>query len=264
MKDRLSALAGALLFFLCFGAVGAAASWVIGATVYDWHRAQQWVRVKADVQKAAGDLSYTYAWQGKPYVGSRVGTFVIGGSSEVDDFEARIDDRIRQATEAGKPITVWVNPDNPSESMLDRELRWKLLVIFVPFALGFGGVGLVVGSMMMWNALGLPTVKLKANVQQFFTTGGFALLWNGIVWPIALVLGPGAYEEGEWIPIAIVGLFCLLGLLMAWSVVVLFFKVLLGGNPFETRTGGQAPRNPGPQNSLGSDPKVSRSGKVLS
>ena len=82
------------------------------------------------------------------------------------------------ATEAGKPITVWVNPDNPSESMLDRELRWKLLVIFVPFALGFGGVGLVVGSMMMWNALGLPTVKLKANVQQFFTTGGFALLYS--------------------------------------------------------------------------------------
>ena len=279
MKERLSAFGTALLFIICFGGVGAVASWVIGATVYDGYRAQDWVRVRADVSKAKGDVSYTYMWEGKPYTGSRIGTFVIGGSSQVDDWEARIDDKIRAATESGKQVTVWVNPLNPAESMLDREIRWKLLAIFVPFALGFGGVGLVVGGMMIWNALGLPTVKLKPLPKQLITTGGFALLWNGILWPIALVVGPGAWEEGEWFPIGILGFFCLLGLLMVWSVVVLFFKVLFGGNPFVTQGGAQTPNQSkfrGQTPKSGSDPKsdvqvdpktgerISRSGKVLS
>ena len=78
---------------------------------------------------------------GKPYTGSRLGMSKVGGSDNIDDWHHEVNARLEDARAAGKPVTVWVNPDNPAESVLDREMRWGELLFLVPFSLAFGGVG---------------------------------------------------------------------------------------------------------------------------
>ena len=52
--------------------------------------------------------------------------------------------------ESGEPIEIYVNPDEPSQSIVDREIRWGQLGLLLIFPLAFGGAGLaiVAGSVL--------------------------------------------------------------------------------------------------------------------
>ncbi|NJD87203.1 MAG: DUF3592 domain-containing protein, partial [Betaproteobacteria bacterium] len=152
---KLGSALACLLFAVPFGGVGVFATWAIGSTVHEAWRARDWVRVKATVLEA--DLrssggsdggttyqalgSYRYDFAGKQFTGSRLGISQVGGSDNIDDWHHEVSARLADARSAGKPVTVWVNPDNPVESVLDRELRWGEILFLVPFSLAFGGVG---------------------------------------------------------------------------------------------------------------------------
>jgi hypothetical protein len=245
MKDKLGAAAACLLFAVCFGAVGVFASWAVGVTVYDGMRAKDWVRVKADVRSwSNNDIDYTYTIGGREYRGSRLGAMPFGGSSDVDSWDGDIHDYLSTAISEKKPISVFVNPDNPAESMVDRTIRWKLLVFFLPFALGFGGVG--VGAMwMMFRTLvpatSSPTLPQgggrKANAQG----GGSGLLglwvftffWNVIAFPIAILFVPQIIESGEWVGLFVL-LFPMIGTLMLWGAVAGTWRYLRTGDMMPT------------------------------
>jgi hypothetical protein len=140
---KLGAALVCLLFALPFGGVGVGASWVLGRMIYDGHRAEEWVRVKATVDSYdRGSVNYRYRFGGVEYQGDRLGANPIGGTDDVDSWHDDMAAMLSSAKAEGKPITVWVNPDKPSESMVDRTIRWKLAMFIVPFAFGFGGVGL--------------------------------------------------------------------------------------------------------------------------
>src|SRR6187402_47510 len=140
-KERIGAGIAACAFLLIFGGIGFLGIYAIAGTVYTGWRANGWVATPARITHV-DRLAYTYEWQERSYPGNRAGTFVLGGTSEVDDWDDRIEALISKAHSEESPVTVYVNPSDPAESILNREIRWKLLMVFLPFAVGFSGAGL--------------------------------------------------------------------------------------------------------------------------
>ncbi len=236
MKEKLTSALFCLVFVLAFGGIGAGASYVIGATIRDGLAARDWVRVKADVEIfGEGRVIYRYMVDGKRYSGDRLGTNILGGTDDVDGWHDDIEAWLRDAKTAGKPITVFVNPDNPSESMVDREIRWKLLVFFSPFALGFGGVGL--GALWMMYRTLLPDAtpaRAKSKAGKRNTPDSslgilwvFAFFWNVISFPIALLAIPQMLADGQWLGL-LVGIFPLIGVVMLYAAIAATIRAVRG------------------------------------
>jgi Protein of unknown function (DUF3592) len=235
MKEKLGAALMCFAFAIPFGGVGAGAAYAIVATIRDGMAAREWVRVKAEVlDYGSGRVLYRYRMDGQSYTGDRLGSNVLGGTDNVDSWHEDIEAMLAAAKSEGKPITVFVNPDNPAESMVDREIRWKLLVFFSPFALAFGGVGVGALAMMVRGWVnGAP-----ANLQQRKSGSGlrgnekipsdqrsgmlmlwvFTFFWNAISLPIAILFIPEAIRNGEWLAL-LVGIFPLVGALMIWGCI---------------------------------------------
>ena len=231
LKERLGAAAAALAFLLVFGGVGFGAFYVIGATIRDGIRAEDWVRTRAQVQRVAqGSVTYTYEWEGKAYTGDRAGTFILGGSSEMDDWDERMERSIVLAQQEEKPFTVLVNPANPAESMVNNEIRWKLLLVVLPFGIGFGGAGLAAFFLIgrdalpppkagSWRASHAGVPLFKPRTREAMMQWAVAAVWNGVSFPIAVIALPEVWENGEWIPLLLLPIFPLIGLLILWSAV---------------------------------------------
>ncbi len=245
---KLGSALACLLFAIPFGGVGVFATWAIGSTVSDAWRAREWVRVRATVQDAnlavssgseggstyQASGSYRYAFGGRQYTGNRLGISTLGGSDNIDDWHHEVSGRLADARAAGKPVTVWVNPDNPAESVLDRELRWGQVLFLVPFSLAFGGVG--VGALVALvfvlkgkgeggageavnRAIGArdgDTQTVDNASPRFLWV--FAFFWNAMSWPIAFLAVPDIVESGEWLGLLVL-LFPLVGLGLLWAAV---------------------------------------------
>jgi len=238
LKDRIGAGVGGLVMLLIFGGISAGAFWVLGKTVHDGMRAKDWVKVRADVRNVGeGSVTYAYDWQGRKYTGDRVGTWALGGSSELDDWEDRMDAMLTAAQNDKKPITIFVNPENPSESLMNREIRWPLvLVLCLPFAMGFGAGAAFALWLIGTKALGIGANGpiLKEQVRSALKQWGFALVWNSIAFPIAVFAIPAAWREGEWFPVILLAIFPFFGVLMLWSALASTVRALMQGNPFAT------------------------------
>jgi hypothetical protein len=223
MKERLGAAVGALAALVLAGGLGFLALWALGGTIYDGWRAGDWVKVKADLIRVEGNsASYAYTWEGRKLTSSRVGSLRFGGTSEVDDWDDRIADALASAYAEKKPVMAWVNPADPTEAMLDREVRWMLVLILMPFAfcLAAGGVWgfLALGAKAIgwdWRVKGRPL--LKPRLRSALGTWVAAFAWNAVALPIALLAIPDLYSRGEWFPIVMVAIFPLIGLLILWS-----------------------------------------------
>jgi len=229
VSEKVTSTLFCLLFAVLFGGVGAGASWVFTTMVYDGVRAQEWVRVKAEV---VGESSYRYTLGGATYTSDRLGTLRIGGTSDVDDFDERVASILARGRDERKPITVWVNPDDPREAMIDREIRWMLLVFITPFAVAFGGVGVGALWYLVHNLRG-PSKRAKVVRAGSSGSGAgglwfFALMWNAIAFPIAILAVPQGLRDGDWL-ILLVLLFPLIGVLVLWSAIVATFSSLRRG-----------------------------------
>jgi hypothetical protein len=143
---------------------------------------------------------------------------------------------------------VYVNPQEPAQAVIDRDVRWKLVMFLTPFALGFGGVG--VGALWM-----LPRVlrdspdkdrpkepKPLARTVSSNMRGGmlgvwlFAFFWNAISMPVAFMFVPEKVREGEWAAL-IVLIFPLVGvLLLVYAIKSTVGYLLRGGAVLEVLT----------------------------
>ena len=223
MKEKLGTFGFCLIFVLTFGAVGVGASYVIGATIHDGVRAKEWVRVKATLNEfGEGRINYRYTFGGQSYHGDRLGSNVLGGTDSIDSWHDDVEAHLSAAKSENRPITVWVNPDNPAESMFDRTIRWNLLVFALPFALGFGGVGL--GALYMAFRTLVPASP-KPKSARAEAVGGLGLLWfftffwNVIALPVAWLVIPQVLAEGQWVGLLIL-IFPIIGVLLLWGAVM--------------------------------------------
>jgi hypothetical protein len=177
-----------------------------------------------------GPASYRYTLGGTTYDGTRLGTMRIGGTSNVDDFDDRVAGMLNDARVARRPLTVFVNPDDPSEAMVDRDIRWGLLLFLTPFAVCFGAIGLgalwLVRRILKEEPQGAGVAKgrargkpARAAASASNGAGGlwfFAIVWNAIAFPVAAFAIPEGIAEGEW-GVLFVLLFPLIGVGVLWA-----------------------------------------------
>jgi hypothetical protein len=218
VKDKLVAALLCLVFAIPFGGIGVGASWVAVRMVQDGYRAQEWVGVQATVDSFdRGSVAYHYTYAGAQYRGDRMGTNPVGGRDNIDSWYFDVSSMLSQARRSGKTVTVWVNPDNPSESMVDRTIRWKMVAFALPFALGFGGVG-VAALWVLVRTLFSSKGPSSAAPSGLVGTWIFTFMWNVLAFPIAFVVVPGAVAKGEW-AVLFVLIFPLIGVLLLWGAV---------------------------------------------
>ena len=234
MKEKIGAAFFCLLFAVAFGGVGVFATWAIAATIHDGLAAREWVRVKASVESFEGtSVRYRYAFQGRDYVGTRIGASPLGGTDNIDDWTENMHAFLASAKGEGRPITVLVNPEQPAQAMIDGDIRWNFLVFLLPFSLAFGGVGVGALYALYRMLRGKTPDRVSRGVSSDALSGvlglwAFAFFWNAISFPIALLFVPRMIDEGEWVGLLVM-LFPLIGLFVAWAAVKSTFAYLRRG-----------------------------------
>ena len=141
------------LFALPFFGVGVWMAWSIGSNLHDAWQMRGWEAVPARLIAAGyethtGDdsdtyeayASYSFEYRGRSYTGDRVA--IAGGADNIGDYQADLGNRLSSLLARGEPVTAWVNPEAPWESVIDRRLRWGLIGFKSIFLFVFGGVGL--------------------------------------------------------------------------------------------------------------------------
>lgn len=262
MGGKLGATLVALLFAVPFGAVGAFASYGIGSMVSGSLRANDWVIVQAKVDDAALNRSsgrkggttysasgaYRFTMAGKEYTSDKLGFMPFGGSDNVGDWQEDMAALLQEAKATGKTLPVYVNPDDPAESVVDRGIRWSMVAFMLVFGVLFGGVGIGALAVIIgiWfgkaesprsrkgkqgrkevaadlaernrgaavNAVEIPSGSSSSVKGLWF----FSILWNLISFPIALIAVPEMWRSGEWLGLLVL-LFPGLGILMLWSAI---------------------------------------------
>lgn len=260
---------GLILFGLLFMAIGGVATWLLSFGV--WQRVMQsadWPEVQAVIVSSEVVVSrssdstnyrphivYRYRWQEREYTAENWSFIRISsGRGWAEDKVA--------AYRPGTEHTAWVNPADPDDAVLEREMGWWLLVTFLPLLFVVVGLGLAVGGIVMirgssgsaqrrrgdsladtrlrdFALLGLPemgallrrsgTMELKPEqgpLTRLLGTAVFALFWNGITWTIlGILIAEGRRRDSyELFPILFLSIFAVIGAI----AVFVFLYYLLG------------------------------------
>jgi hypothetical protein len=233
------------LFALPFAAVGVGALiWAV-STLLDWRAASGWVEVPAqlvslELQEHDGDDSttyettatYRYDYAGQTYTSGRVA--IDSGADNIGDFQHRLYHALRAAQERGAPVTAYVDPEEPANAVLNRELRAGLLALKGVFAVLFGivGFGLLFGARLGAKKLAAQSALREQYPDEpwrwrpewangriagsargaVYVAMGFGIIWNFLSLPLLFVIpdeiarGNAAAAIGFLFPLIGIGL----------------------------------------------------------
>ncbi|MCH8073635.1 MAG: DUF3592 domain-containing protein [Proteobacteria bacterium] len=236
------------LFALPFFGVGVWMGYSIGANLTDAWQMEQWVQVQGTLLRAgyethSGDDSYTYeayadytyVYGGQQYRSDRVA--IAGGADNIGDYQQDLGRHLGGIQDRGESVVVYVDPDKPSEAILDRSLRWGLIGFKSIFLFTFGGVGLG----LIIYVLRKPKVKdlsaeeyrdqpwlandkwqtavIKSDSKAAMRVGwAIAAFWNLVSAPLPFVIYAEVTEKNN-LPALLGLLFPLVGVgLITWAV----------------------------------------------
>ena len=172
-----------LLFGTVFLLSGIAAAYLtFGLMTYQYLTSDDWQTVPAKILSSelvvnSGDsttylveATYTYVYQNQSYQSDKV-SFSIA-SDNIGDYWQDLYRRLETQRSNGGVVAL-VNPDNPSESVLDRTFRWTQVTFGAMFLVMFSGAGLVI----IW--LSLKAGKTQQQVIQESAVGIASHAKNG-------------------------------------------------------------------------------------
>ncbi len=165
---------GARIFIFVFGLAflsgGLFAGHMMLSSLRDWVSMKSWQPVEARVLKGGYDVipsedsstykafgEYTYTFGGVAYTGTRVA--IDADADNIGDFQQTLGNRLSTAIERGETIDVFVNPENPLQAVVNRDMRWGLFSIKSIFLLVFGGFG----ALIVYSAFGKLPENLDRN-----------------------------------------------------------------------------------------------------
>lgn len=267
-KSNRRAVVFLILFSLPFAGGGTFVGYLAASMLVDWGQALTWEETPARVLSADLDVNhgddsttyrvravYEYSYMGETYT-SDVVSFGFG-SDNIGSFHQDKHAELSGYLSSGALFRCYVNPSDPTEAVLYRELRWGLLGLQIVFALVFGLVGYGLMFAAVWGGrLQKEADKLKESrpdepwlwekewVDGRIRAGSkgkmigaliFATIWNLISAPVLFFVPD---EVGKGNNLALIGLiFPAIGLLLAWWAV---YAVLqwrkFGNSTFEMQT----------------------------
>lgn len=242
-----------ILFAIPFAAVGVGVGYRQAGEFVAYWNMRSWVETPAKIVRAKleshddsdggttyqATAEYAYRYQGQPYTATRVA--VHGGSDNIGSFQHDAHRQLSEHQQSGQMFRCYVNPANPSEAVLFRDLRWELLGLQAVFSVVFGSVGFGMLAFGLWSVLKSreeraltvqhpdePWLCKKqwsdGKIKSSTSTNTFALLiftlfWNLISAPIAFALRDAIFREGNkfvWIFVS----FPAIGLLLIVGTIV--------------------------------------------
>ncbi len=248
-----------VLFLMPFAAVGIGAAMMMAWHVWSYWVAQSWIERPCDIVRVEAvrggkggswrvDADYRYEFNNQPFTGNRV--WFGSGSDNIGRFQQQVLDELNTHRLQRRPFRCFVNPNDPSASVLYRDIRFEMLAFEFIFVLVFGGVG--VGGLFgliyvirktrrMNDARELrPTepwtwdeATLAGAFRPFPRWIGvviFAVFWNILTWTILTPVLMGVFQQGpslEWLAIA----FPVVGLVAAWRAILAVHQRLRFGVP---------------------------------
>ena len=146
----------AFLFLLPFGGAGVAMMALALWTVWDWQQMQSWEATPAtllslDLQhndkstRIRGEYQYTF--DGQQYQSTRIAIDEM--ADNIGDYQQRHYRELMKARQAGRTVTAYVNPSDPSRAVLLRDLRMEMVAFKAALGGIFGVIG-VGGILMVW------------------------------------------------------------------------------------------------------------------
>ena len=160
-----------LLFGLAFAGGGL---YFLGQTtvpmVQDWVAMQQWQSASGIVLNVERpdngvEAEYEYQVDQTTYRGKRV--YVAQFSDNIGRYQEQLQHRLESSQSAQNSITVWFDPANPSQSVIDRDMRWGLLVFVTIFCSVFILIGSVVAYAGLRSTRKNPQPSLRQLKQQW-------------------------------------------------------------------------------------------------
>jgi hypothetical protein len=241
-----------LLFALPFAAVGVGMGIWLGSTIFAHLRMRGWEEVPARIVRTELQASkssksttyrvtaeYVYQYGGRPYRGTAVGLY--GGPDNIGSFHQDAHRELSEHQKSDRPFRCYVNPRQPAEAILYRNLRWEMVGFQSMFVLAFGGVGF---GLLIAGVLGYRKAKVEralvaahpdapwmhrrdwAGGQIVYSAKKMALIalacalfWNLISAPLWCLIPHEVIQKGN--RLALMGLvFPLVGLgLIGWTIV---------------------------------------------
>lgn len=180
-------------------------------TVQDVERARSWNKVPAEItacvlhrhRGSKGGYSYsvtaqyTYEVDDKKFNANKVSFY--SGSDNIGRFHQNTFHRLETARHTKKSFPCWVNPENPAEAVLIRDLRPEMMAFHLLFVVMFGGVaiGLLCGTLISYDSKRLSNGNLRMRKAVLHRPVLFcALLADGgsawLLWKVATVCGVSA------------------------------------------------------------------------
>ncbi len=215
---------------------------MVGHPLSDYLAARHWQPMQAtilssELKSYRGDdsttykaiASYRYFVGDRSYQGSQVSVQDI--ADNFGDYQQTMAAKLSRAQRSGEPVPGWVNPDNPHQALLDRELRWTLVVfptLLCSVFVVIGG-GIVYISWRKQAATDAQSetgdqpwlVKPEWQASGILSQNRLALWgwWIGVLFMSALLVPllwqmPGALKKGEYgilfgLPFVAIGLLVL-------------------------------------------------------
>jgi hypothetical protein len=147
-----------MLFALPFAVTGIGMggyAWWVASKALD---AQSWLETPAvltSVELKQGKngsrqaiATYEYEFGGRRYFGDQVS--LHRGNDDLGRFQTRAHEELNRHKLKGQPFRAYVNPNDPAESVLYRNVRWEMMAMFCGMAALFGsaGVGIFTASLV--------------------------------------------------------------------------------------------------------------------
>jgi len=208
---------------------------------------------------------FRFEVSGHIYESSRYG--IHTGNDNIGNYHQQQYQRLQRIERDQLPLTVWYDPADPNQAVVDRDLRWGLMLMQAVFAVVFALVGLVVvivgwfgkaqstgvGAEPMAGEMAAPfdfsdRQPISPSVTgQHWMMWLFATLWNLIAFPacFAAMDEISRIQKTEDYLLLLILLFPLVGVFLVWQAIkgsilyVRYGKSLLRLDPNPGQAGGQ-------------------------
>ena len=138
-------------------------------------------------------VRYRYSFGGSNHESERIGLDPALRADNIGDWQQSWHARLSTAQASGRTVTAWINPEDPSQSVLDPQIRWEMVLFHLPFAFVFTGVGAVACWVFVRTLLGRDASMPQSGADSSRNSASrgqpmlwfFALFWCGISFPLA-------------------------------------------------------------------------------